>query len=608
VTPQHSELDNTGPRPFSRIARQLPVSRVFLFVTLLVSAVLAERGSFAETGFDGLDPTFGVGGLVTSTGFSTQLTGSLLYVLGVSPRAALAVQSDSKIVAAAELDGGGFGVVRYLPDGSPDSTFGVSGRVNTFVGSQAAATAVIVQPDGKVVAGGFIVGAQDFSIALARYQPNGSLDPTFNGSGTVLREGAMINAIAPQPDGKLVWAGASFYGIEPSIGRYLSTGAPDPSFGVGCALVLPGFAFTSIVLQPDGKLLVSGVNDVFLPSVRIRWRVVARISPEGCLDPTFGVSGQVLRRDGCTPVYEDYCTWESIGLQGDGKIVVAGSDGSDFVVARYLADGTPDPSFGATGQVATDFSGGLDRAFALAVRTDGRITVAGSASPTIGSTYPFGLARYNADGTLDDSFGSFGKLTTDFGDGSVATSMAPLPDGKFVVAGLTGNYLGGTVLISIARYLADSTACPVNTLAALPQSQSFASTGAGTNNALNPSTFRKLRDQKLATTPQGRRLIALYNEHGAEVTSLLLKDAALRASLLKGLLIWQPHATALAEGNNRKSSALVVTAEQALVVDEVVERLTLLGSGELVRSIARERKMIPPGLSTAEGLLRAIEQ
>jgi hypothetical protein len=77
---------------------------------------------------------------------------------------------------------------------------------------------------------------------------------------------------------------------------------------------------------------------------------------------------------------------------------------------------------------------------------------------------------------------------------------------------------------------------------------------------------------------------------------------------LKGLLLWQPHATSLAQGNKKKPSKLVVTAEQARVVDEIVERLTALGSRKLAQAIARERKALPPGLSIADGLLRVIGQ
>jgi uncharacterized delta-60 repeat protein len=599
MMPQHNELDSIEPRRLSGIRLQLPMSRVLLLVTLLVTTVLVERGSSAITVVGDLDPTFGVGGTVTSTGFSTEETTRLLFSLDVLPKAALAIQPDSKVVAAAELLGGGFGVVRYLPDGTPDGSFGVSGRVNTFVGSRVAATAVIVQPDGKVVAGGFHADSSGEHISLARYEANGSLDPTFNGSGTVTGESGLINALALQPDGKLVWAGVG-------IGRYLSTGVPDPSFG-SCASELPAIiVFTSIVLQPDGKVLVSGVNPVFLQTRR----VVARFSPDGCLDPTFGVSGLVFTDfTDCPNTREFVCTWGSIGLQTDGRIVVAGTDGSDFVVARYLADGRPDPSFGATGQVATDFSGETDAAFALALRADGRITVVGATFQS-STTYAFGLARYNVDGTPDESFGSFGKLTSDLDAHSFATGVALRPDGKLVVAGLIGASPVPLTAVSltIARYLGDSEVCPVNTLAATPQSQLLTSPTAGVRQALNPTAFRRLRDQKLAMTPHGRRLVALYNEHSSELSSLLLKDAALRSLLLKGLLLWQPHVSALVESNRKKSPSLVVTPEQARVVDEVADRLMAVGSRKLAQAIARERNAIPPGLSTVAGLLLAIDQ
>src|SRR5687767_6474859 len=166
--------------PFRRmatVARRLPVSRVLLLSTLLVGAVLVERGSPAAAVAGDLDPTFGFGGKITLPGFSAQETWSLLDTFGVLPRAALAMQPDSKVVVAGELDGGGFGVVRFLPDGTTDSTFGLSGRASTFLGNRGAATTVVVQPDGKLVVGGFLRVDGALLRALVRFEANGDLDP-----------------------------------------------------------------------------------------------------------------------------------------------------------------------------------------------------------------------------------------------------------------------------------------------------------------------------------------------------------------------------------------------------------------------------------------------
>jgi uncharacterized delta-60 repeat protein len=92
----------------------------------------------------------------------------------------------------------------------------------------------------------------------------------------------------------------------------------------------------------------------------------------------------------------------------------------------YAAAGDLDTSFGTGGKVTTDFSPGLDRATAVAIQPDGKIVVAGIAGG--GAASNFGLARYNTDGSLDTSFGTGGKVTTDFSGGSDGVSAVPLPD------------------------------------------------------------------------------------------------------------------------------------------------------------------------------------
>src|SRR5438046_618184 len=150
----------------------------------------------------------------------------------------------------------------------------------------------------------------------------------------------------------------------------------------------------------------------------------------GDLDTTFGTGGRVVTDFGGSE------ETPALALQPDGRIVVAGSSvlvfGFNFALARYNPDGTLDLSFGQGGRVLTSF-GRSERARSLALQPDGRIVVAGS------SGFDFALARYNPDGSLDSSFGVGGKVTTDFsGTGRFeeeAHAVALQPDGKIVVAG-----------------------------------------------------------------------------------------------------------------------------------------------------------------------------
>ena len=374
------------------------------------------------------------------------------------------------------------------------------------------------------------------------------------------------------------------------MARYLPDGSLDATFGVG-GKVTTDFAggtgwINAVVLQPDGKLVVGGFHlvDHFM---------LVRYLPDGTLDPTFGSGGRVTTDFGTSSGVT------ALVLQPDGKLVAAGgividsgTPPTDFMLARYLPDGSLDVTFGTGGQVVTDFdSGSSDRADALVLEPDGKLIAAGLAlwSPT--SYRHFGLARYNPDGTLDGSFGNSGKVTTDFGVDAWATALVLQPDGKPVAAGRGPGY-------ALARYLADEPTCPVVAVAALPGSQGIVGTAR-----LDPEAFRRFRAQVLTRTPAGRRLTALYSAHSPEVVKLVLTDSTLRAAVRRGLLLWQSNVTALADGRGK---TVTVTPEQAQVVDEVAGRLAAVGSPRLRQAIAAERRRLPPGRNLAQGLLDRI--
>ena len=173
----------------------------------------------------------------------------------------------------------------------------------------------------------------------------------------------------------------------------------------------------------------------------------------GSLDPTFSGDGKLTTAIGGK---NDYAS--SMGIQADGKIVVAGytDNGSnyDFALVRYNTDGSLDTSFSGDGKLTTDFGSNNDYATSLAIQTDGKIVVAGDA--LIGSTYCFALARYNSDGSLDTTFDSDGKLTTIMGGSDDwAQSAAIQADGKIVVAGYVRN--GSNYDFALARYTNNGT-------------------------------------------------------------------------------------------------------------------------------------------------------
>ncbi|MGD2205983.1 MAG: hypothetical protein PVH17_04310, partial [Anaerolineae bacterium] len=283
-------------------------------------------------------------------------------------------------------------------------------------------------PDGKLVAAGSAGRSYyEDDFALARYNADGSLDTSFDGDGKVTTDfggGDVGSALVLQPDGKLVAAGESRDNF--ALARYNADGSLDTSFD-GDGKVTTDFGgideVMAIVLQPDGKLVVAGFSGSDSTSDRNYDFALARYNADGSLDSSFDGDGKVTTDFGA-----DSDLGRALVLQPDGKLVVAGESRNNFALARYNADGSLDSSFDGDGKVTTDFGGG-DRGRALVLQPDGKLVVAGV------SRNNFALARYNADGSLDPSFDGDGKATIDFGDYAYGSALVRQSDGTLFVAG-----------------------------------------------------------------------------------------------------------------------------------------------------------------------------
>jgi uncharacterized delta-60 repeat protein len=370
---------------------------------------------------------------------------------------AIKVQQDGKIVVAGSTGSASvqnFALVRYNADGSLDTTFSGDGLVSTdFAGGTDRGYAMVLQGDGKIFVAGYATSTSGVDFAAARYTADGSLDPTFDTDGKALVD---FNAefeyglsAALQADGKLLVAGLIGIDIRAAaLARFNPDGSLDSAFS-GDGKLLTQVAGSedvanAMALQPDGKLVVAGFSD------RGAWDfALARFNPDGSLDNTFSGDGIVITQFG-----SDDSTIEALALQADGKIIAAGYvEGftTDFALARYNPDGTLDTSFDGDGWLTTDFAFGDDTARAVRLQADGKIVVAGHA---YNSSNDFALARYNANGSLDTAFDGDGKLTTDFGGGTdLAFALALQADGKIVAAGeatVTSN-----IDFALARYNAN---------------------------------------------------------------------------------------------------------------------------------------------------------
>ena len=419
----------------------LAAALAFTF-SLLAPALPAEAQSAAA---GTLDPSFGSPGKVTTDFNKVHDYGN-----------AAAVQPDGKIVVAGyshNRNDYSFELARYTADGVLDETFGSDGLVTTKFGhSNDQAHAVALQSDGKIVVAGYSYNGSDEDFALARYTPTGALDATFGSGGLVTTDfghgNDRVYAAALQSDGKIVVAGLgnSQEGNKDfALARYTATGALDATFGSD-GLVITDFGggndgVYAAALQSDGKIVAAGYSGGN--------SALARYTADGELDETFGDSGKVTTDFGGG---KDQA--HAVALQSNDKILVTwtvlpASSNRDFGLARYTAAGALDASFGNGGKVTTDFDSDYDRANAMALQSDGKIVVAGQSHN--GSDNDFALARYTASGQLDAAFGDGGKVTTPIGksnDHGYAVAMQP--GGKIVVAGYS--YNGSNYDFALARY------------------------------------------------------------------------------------------------------------------------------------------------------------
>jgi uncharacterized delta-60 repeat protein len=323
-----------------------------------------------------LDSSFGTQGVVTGP---------------EGAASAVAVQPDGRIVVAGRLTepDSDFAVLRYKADGRIDTSFGVSG---VATGPRGDARAVAIQPDGQILVAGSGPDPQRpdrATIFVARFASDGSPDPGFGSNGVarmLIGQSAGASALALQPDGRIVTAGYSLHDTTPpylamALTRYLPNGTLDQAFGTDGVVTAPiaaGFrGASSMALRPDGRIVVAGNTDNDF--------ALARFEPDGSLDTTFGEFGATTTQVGPS------ADARAIAVGAEGTTVVAGSSDGVFVLTRYDREGELDTAFGNSGIVTNkvEFRGGAN---SVAIQADGRIVAGGWASDQ--STTRFVLVRY----------------------------------------------------------------------------------------------------------------------------------------------------------------------------------------------------------------------
>jgi uncharacterized delta-60 repeat protein len=403
-----------------------------------------------------IDAAFGIDGKVI-TDFGASAWGR-----------SLVIQPDGKLVMAGFADGD-FALARYNTDGGLDPAFGSGGKVITDFGADDNAHAAAILPDGRIVAVGSTWDG-DLNIAMSCYNPDGSLDDTFGTAGrviTLILGYCMAQALAIQPDGKLIVAGRA--GVESNavfaLARYNPDGSLDPTFG-SAGIVTTDLRKSideiyDVAILPDGHIVAAGISQR-KPSSDTSDFALVRYNSDGSLDTTFGTGGRVIKdffgRD-------DSLT--SLAVQSDGRLVVAGYAAQDsgdpfFTFVRYSEDGSLDSTFGEGGLAITHIRGYFG-VCALGIQPDGRILGAGPVHRGGAFSDDLGLIRLNFDGSLDVSFGSDGLALTDFfGLDDGANALVVTPDGRIVVAGYAKPNLQ-TRFVALSCYQNDLESAPLIT-------------------------------------------------------------------------------------------------------------------------------------------------
>ncbi|HYV56777.1 MAG TPA: hypothetical protein VE911_04490 [Candidatus Nitrosopolaris sp.] len=410
-----------------------------------------------------LDPTFGTGG-------------AAILAVGVHSFAnALAVQSDGKILAATYIfDGssGNMGVVRLDSTGALDATFGSGGVVSLPAGMQAIAQAIAIQPtDNKILVAGGVVSDPDldYDFRIVRLLndglSDGQLDTTFGTGGVVVTPAAgTIGAmsVVVQPDGKILVGGDGKRHLlsrsknrDFVVHRYLADGSPDTGFGEGGGAVISmGRRYDlvrSLLLQPAGAVLAAGYSF----AGRSGRFALARLAADGTLDPTFGRNGRAEMR---LVTRDDFA--QDAALLPDGRILAGGGtvhltppvSSLSVTLAQFTSSGTLDPSFGTGGvSSVTPFTSSSNEVVRIALQTDGKIVGAGAISG-LNDPPDVLLTRFLPDGSLDSSFGSGGVVRTLLTSQDQAFAVAIQPsDGGILVAG--SSLVSGQSRMLVLRYL-----------------------------------------------------------------------------------------------------------------------------------------------------------
>lgn len=358
-------------------------------------------------------------------------------------------------------------VIRLLPDGRPDPVFGKDGVRIIDYGSDEEIYALEVLKDGRIVAVGTMrsgtenvneVGG-DYDFLIVRLLPSGALDDSFGSHGVVNRGFGFGNdkayGVVSTALGELFVAGTVFVGTDSDQGLFKlhANGSPDEKFGKN-GTVLNSFGIdddyaNGLLLQPDGKLVIYGNSRLGKKNLT----TLARFDQLGVLDPTFGQGGKVLTSVRGT---QDNSFTAAVQKVPDSRLLVAGStsngDDLDLALMRYHPDGNLDLSFAVYGKKILQFGKSLDNTYTMGLQSGGRVVMGGSSFEEGKFNFDSTLIRLTKQGNIDTSFGRNGKVFARVDDAYDAVyALAVQPDEKIVTVGVVGT--GDEFQVCVLRFL-----------------------------------------------------------------------------------------------------------------------------------------------------------
>lgn len=400
---------------------------------ILVSAFLTFHLLFVDLTYAQpgvLDGSFGVGGKV-----------SLDFYNENDEAKDVVIQPDGKIIIAGGCNNNfinKFSLIRLNPDGSLDTDFGVGGKVETQFGNSniSLAECVALQTDGKIVVAGSTFVGSYFIMAVARYLPDGQLDGTFSGDGLFsysLAGSISINSLAIQSDGSILLAGSGGFtggGTHITVLKLNSNGTLDQSFGDGTGQLTTEIGTSSTALD----VIVQTDGKIVVAGLTSDGAysdvAVVRYLSNGVLDNGFDGDGI---RTLSLDAYDDFAS--GILQLPNGKLLISATSNVDFALARFNSNGSLDNTFSGDGIVETDMDDSFDNLTDLSLDAEGRIVAVGHSSYNL---YNMSVLRYLPNGTLDNLFSMDGKTTIDMsGTYDYAYALALQPDGKIVMVGST---------------------------------------------------------------------------------------------------------------------------------------------------------------------------